>query len=737
LFRRIKDDTSAQSNQMSGQAALALEGRTRSLGSFDTDDFDEARYVAEVTALGTKRFLYHYWIAKVTVLYILEQYEEALSISEGMRNSAGQVIGPVPNIVNYRVHDALLLASVAVQKGVLARRRDLRSIRGHLRKLKSWAEHAPMNFRHKYLLVAAELSRVTLDDRAAIGQYEEAIKLARGNESLQDEAVSLELAGKFYRSRGLPDVAISYLARARQAYARWGAHAKVALLDQAYPGLYSRAKHDEREASHSFTTTTTTSTTTTSKTRTTSTFDVPSMVKTSQALSSEIALDKLLLRLMNIVAENAGAERGALVLEQQGALLVVAEFTLREGAHLHERPVPIESSAGVSPAIVTCVVRTQKSVLVSDASHDGDFTTCAYVMRNQPKAVLSTPLVQKGEVKGALYLENNLVPGAFTPELAEFLSVLCTQMAISIDNVHLYADLEQKVIERTRALQQAQERLIKLEKEATETQMAGGFAHEMRNALAAAKNMIGKVYRDRGAEAAFSVCLNNSGRMRDLVVYMKQEVSDRTLDEISAIVKEMNTGEALVDRVLGAVDRSLDRGLSLTRLILDYAQLGRARAGSEVVSVQALVSRVLDELKDDFEASRIAVEVDIPVRSTITCDELHLHAIVTNLIMNARDALLEVEANGERAIRVRVADEPARQVLVVSDTGVGIAAELHEKIFEPFFTTKFRTGAGLGLGIVRKLASLYDGVVEFESARGRGATFRVILPKLDARAALA
>jgi predicted ATPase/signal transduction histidine kinase len=423
LFRRINDDTAKQATQLYGQAALALQGLTRSLGSFDTDDFDEARYATEIAGLGTKFPLYYYWISKLRVLYILERREEALSISNGARKSAAQVLGCIIDIVDYRFYDALLLASFADQKGVLARRRDLLLIRGHLRKFEKWAHHAPMNFRHKYLLVSAELSRVREDDHAAIGQYEEAIKLARENEFLQDEAIALELAGKFYRSRGLPDVAVSYFARARQAYVRWGAHAKVALLDRAYPGLAARAEPAERAPCQ--------------PSPTPLTFDVPSIVKASQALSSEITLDKLLLRLMNIVAENAGAERGALVLNRQGALVVAAEFNVREGARLSEPPLPITESEALSQAIVTYVLRTRESVILSDAYREGAFMTCAYVTRVKPKAVLCAPLVQTGEVKGVLYLENNLVAGAFTAERLSVLEVLATQAAISLENALL------------------------------------------------------------------------------------------------------------------------------------------------------------------------------------------------------------------------------------------------------------------------------------------------------------
>jgi predicted ATPase/signal transduction histidine kinase len=730
IFRRIKDDRTWQSQRMYEAAVLALQGHTRSLGSFDTDDFDEARHAAKMAALGTKTSLYYYWTTKISVLYLFGRYEEALAISAGARGDARNGLLGTPHGVTYRFYDALLVAAVAGNKGAFARQRDLRLLRGYVRKFKTWAENAPMNFRHTYLILAAELSRLTKKDVAAIGQYEEAIKVAQENEFVQDEAIALELAGKFYQSRGLADIAIGYLARARQAYARWGGHAKVALLDQAYPGLAARAEQAEGVGRQLLTTTTSSSTTS-------GTLDAPTMIKASQALSGEIALDRLLLRLMNIVAENAGAERGALVLEQRGALVVVAEFSVRDGARLPERPLPIAESDRLSPGITAYVMRTHETVIMGDACREGAFVADGYVARTKPRAVLCAPLLQKGEVKGVLYLENNLVPGAFTAERAELLGALCAQMAISIDNAYLYADLEEKVIERTRALKAAQARLVQLEREATETQMAGGFAHEMRNALTGAKLMLARVMRSSQDEPTSTLCLENSGDLKQLFLRVREEVSETTLESVSMIACDINEREELLDTVLRGVDRCVDRGLGITGLILDYAQLGRARPGSEEVAVEPLVKAVLEELEDDLLAHQISVSVIIPNACTFAGNELHLHAILKNLVANARDALLEVRGGAGRAIRIEVIDEPARKVLVVSDNGIGIAPELHDKVFEPFFTTKLQTGTGLGLGVVRRLTSLYGGAVELESDRGRGATFRVSFPKAEVRAVLA
>jgi histidine kinase len=711
------------------QAALALQGLTEGTGSFHTSDFDEAAFVAKLAALGSVSFsLSYYWAYKLMVLYILERHDEALSISKVAQRAGTKPLTFAPAMADYRFYEALLLASLTEGEGALARQRNLFSLRGHARKLKKWADNAPMNFRPKYLLVSAELARLTGDDRAAMGGYEEAIALAHKSELLHDEAIALELAGRFFRSRGLPDIAVTYLARARQAYARWGAHAKVALLDQAYPGLASRTEGERCAMSPP------NAMSSSSSSMAAVILDVPSMIKASQALSSEVSLDKLLLRLMQIVAENTGAERGVLVLQQKGALAIVAQFTARGGAHLPERPEPLAESDSLSPGIVTYVFRSCETVVLNDATSDGSFTADPYVTRKKPKAVLCAPLLEKGAVTGALYLENNLVSGAFTRERAELLSVLCAQMAISIDNAYLYADLEQKVIERTRALREAQVRLVQLEKEATEIQMAGGFAHEMRNALASANASLSTIYRNTDPADSWSACAENSGRLRKLVLRVREEVSEQTFDDVSGIAAEMDDSAKRIDKVLSIIDRAVNRGFQITRLILDYARIGRAPAGSDAIPAASLVNKVLDPFKEDFAAHRISVAVDIPEACILTGNELHLYAILQHLVNNARDALCEVEDNGERAIRIRVVDEPGRQVLSVSDNGIGIAPELHEKIFQPFFSTNPATGTGLGLGMSRKLASLYGGKIEVDSAPLYGSTFRVILPKERLRA---
>lgn len=455
------------------------------------------------------------------------------------------------------------------------------------------------------------------------------------------------------------------------------------------------------------------------------------MVHTSQALSSEIRLDKLLLRLMTIVAEEVGAERGFILLKQQSALVVAAELSVQEGARLPEQRILASDKLDFAQSIVHHVSQARETILLGDAAKDGPFTEDAYVVSRKPKAVLCTPILQKGEVMGVLYIENNFVADAFTKERVELAKVLCTQMAISIEHALLYADLEREVVERTRQLREAQARIAQLEKRAAESYMAGGFAHEMRNALAVTKLVLAKVYRSAGADGEpWSVCQDNSQKMMDVFLRVRDHVPEETLDDISALLAEMNKGEAQVDASLRNISQSLDRGLGITGFILRYAQTGADQPGRDVISVSALVSSLVSALKDDLDANHITVKLEIPSDCTLTGDDVHFSSIISNLIINARDAIVELtDVDRPREILIRAEDTNDSVVLSVIDTGIGVPLELHEKIFEPFFSTKHTTGTGLGLDMVRKLTSIYDGRVEVDSSPMRGATFRITIPK--------
>jgi serine phosphatase RsbU (regulator of sigma subunit) len=164
-------------------------------------------------------------------------------------------------------------------------------------------------------------------------------------------------------------------------------------------------------------------------------------MKASQTLSEEIVLDKLLAKLMRIIIENAGAQKGFLILEIKGKLLIEASGAVDDNNINVLQSIPIESSHSVSPTIINYVARTSESVVLNNATDEGNFTNDPYIKQHQPKSILCVPLINQGKLISIVYLENNLTTGAFTPDRLEVLKVLSSSAAISIENARLYNDL--------------------------------------------------------------------------------------------------------------------------------------------------------------------------------------------------------------------------------------------------------------------------------------------------------
>ena len=300
-------------------------------------------------------------------------------------------------------------------------------------KLENWASHAPMNYQHKYDLVAAEKARIFGKNWQAAELYEGAIKGAANNGYLHEEALAYELAAEFYLGRGMEKIGETYLREAINRYFSWGAVVKVKHLETRYSSFFARHLTED------FVTTNITSSATGSNAS--AALDLNSFVKASQAISGEIVLDSLLAKMMQIIMENAGAERVYLLLEKEGEWVVEATGTVEEVAVLTSILLDTESTPLLPLTIINYVARTKKSIVLGDAAREGDFTRDEYIASNKPKSVLCSPLIQQGKLVGILYLENNLASGAFTADRVEVLQLLSSQAAIALNNALLYTQV--------------------------------------------------------------------------------------------------------------------------------------------------------------------------------------------------------------------------------------------------------------------------------------------------------
>jgi serine phosphatase RsbU (regulator of sigma subunit) len=174
--------------------------------------------------------------------------------------------------------------------------------------------------------------------------------------------------------------------------------------------------------------------------------------KANKIISGEIVLDKLLVELMRIILQNAGAQMGCLIVVDRGNLILQASGNINSEEIEVLQQLPIEEATEVCHAIVNYVARTQESVVLNNVLQSGNFTQDSYIQTHQPQSILCVPLVNQGQLISIVYLENHLTTGAFTDKRVNLIQVISGQAAIALENAYLYRNLEQKVEERTAEL---------------------------------------------------------------------------------------------------------------------------------------------------------------------------------------------------------------------------------------------------------------------------------------------
>jgi PAS domain S-box-containing protein len=331
--------------------------------------------------------------------------------------------------VEYHLYAALSRAACCEPVGPDPYAKHRQALSAHDRQLRAWAENCPQNFEDRAVLVGAEIARIEGRLPEAMDLYERAIRSARSNGYIQNEALAYELAARCYAARGLEEFAHLYLGNARRAYLRWGAMGKARQLDQLYPAL----KKDDRApdsagmidapVEH---------------------LDLATVIKVSQAVSGEIVPEKLIESLLHTAIEHAGADRGLLILPCDSKFLIQAEAKTcgsSVSVSLRETPASADTLPG---SVVRYAARTREIVMLDDTSVPNPHFTDQYIAAQGVRSVLCLPLMKQGALVALLYLENRLAPGVFTPGRISVLKVLASQAAISLENSRLYRDLRER-----------------------------------------------------------------------------------------------------------------------------------------------------------------------------------------------------------------------------------------------------------------------------------------------------
>ncbi len=455
-FAKLGQNDPKKMFSLNYEMTLILQGQGKSLVEIKGDIFNENEIVPIWKEVKNATTLFNYYVNKLTLNYLFGSPIEAYGFAREADPLAGGCFGMM-FVPEHNLFDSLSCLALleSTESSEADKTKYLEQITKNQEKMKVWAENCPANYGHKYYIVEALLAETKGDIVKVLEEFNKAIKLAKEHEYILEEAFANEFFAKFWMKTGNELYANVHLQEAHYAYKRWGCEPKVKQLEEKYPQLTKKQSH-YNTIGQSVTISSSSSTTKTGSTTAGGNFlDLNTVVKASQTISGEIQLGKLLEKMMKILFENAGAERGFFILKDKGKWFIQAEGNANADTISVLQKKPVEGNPDLSPAIVNYVARTKGIILLNDAVKKGMFVNDTYVKEKQPKSVLCYPIINQGNLVGVIYLENNLTTDAFTPDRVEILKVLSSQIAVSVENSLLYANLEEKVEERTKDLNEA------------------------------------------------------------------------------------------------------------------------------------------------------------------------------------------------------------------------------------------------------------------------------------------
>lgn len=451
-MEQIKQCLSVDYKKIFGQLVLNMQGKSIESTKLIGEMCDETRILSLVTGIGDMVGMFFIYISKTILHYYFGEYLIAVETSKKAEENLAGVAGMV-DIPIFYFFDSLSRLAIYGDVSEKEKKEILIKVSKNQGRMKNWSKYAPMNFLHKFYLVEAELMRAMGKGDEAIECYDKAISLAKEYEYINDEALANELAAQFWIDKNKYRYAKLHFKEAHFGYKLWGAEAKVKELQNKYIEIFHEKFGQNTNDNH---------TTITAL----ELVDINTILKASQAISQEIFLDELIKKLIKIIIENVGAQKVVFIMKEADSFIIKGKKEVEEEKINVTDNIDVDDYEKIPKSILNYIRRTNESVVLENSINSTRFSTDKYIIEKSPKSILSFPLIKHGKLKGIIYLENNLMKGAFTRDRLKVLEMLSSQIVISLENASLYDHLESsneildtKVKERTAQLKEERDKL--------------------------------------------------------------------------------------------------------------------------------------------------------------------------------------------------------------------------------------------------------------------------------------
>ena len=775
-IRQIKQDRVYQWNEIYRQTILNLQGYVQEPLRLIGEAYDEEKMLPIHLESNDAAGLLEIYLCKLQLCYLFGDFTQANENASKAKNYL-QVGSGMLFTAQFYFYDSLAKLAVCSNASEFELSQILENVQVNQEKMQCWANHAPMNYLHKFELVEAEKHRILGNNLEAMELYDRAIAGAKENEYIHEKALANELAAKFYLEWDKAKIGQAYLIEAYYDYMHWGAKAKVDDLTQRYAQLLDSIIQKENlrvngypnhNIPQSKTLTTFSNRITveaypignrpvlfSSQSIVSNSLDLAAVIKASQALSEEIDIEQLLSTLMVVMMENAGASKCAIALNEDNILKYAAvSYSVTSTISKLEFPdVPLEMSQDIPLTLMRQVKNQAKIIVIDNVNLDTSLANDDYIKREKPESILCMPMMNQGKFIGILYLENNLTTGVFTHDRIEFLKLITTQTAISLKNAMLYKDLsqakedleeysrtlEEKVQERTQELhlknerlhqalqelQTTQTQLIQSEKMSSLGEMVAGIAHEINNPINFIHGNLS--YASEYVEDLLglaTICQREEQNYSAIIKKIEEMDLDFLAQDLPKLLKSMKVGTSRIRDIVLSL-RNFSR--------LDEAEMKDVDIHEGIDNTLMILQHRLKAKSDRQAIEVIKKYAEIP---EINCYAGQLNQVFMNIISNAIDALEEKNvAEDSQFINPRICIttelmEESTVKITIADNGLGMSEEVKQKIFNPFFTTKpVGSGTGLGLSIsYQVIVEKHKGQLDCNIIPKKGTEFLIIIP---------